>query len=170
MIRKQIVIMVVILLFPAISAAVIYVWTDANGIKHFSNLPPPDDAGAVKILKEEKRGETADRQSETVQQRASKVETTRVAEQPRTSKPTDKPAAEQNKAEALIQNERTLLENRLAQLNSELEAAETDRGRGSSYDYEEWTKKIEGLKTAVRREIERSDIRIQQIREKYGVQ
>ncbi len=146
------------------------IWSGSGEIsKHFSNVPPPDDAAAVKIFKEEKHGETADRQSETVQQQTSKVETIRVAGQPRTSNQTDKPAADQNKAEALIQKERKLLENKLAQLNSELEAAETARGRGSSYDYEDWTKKIEGLKTAVKKETERSDTRIQEIRKKYGV-
>lgn len=167
--HKQIIMLVIIFLFSANSAADIYVWTDDNGIKHFSNVPPPEDTAAVKIINEEKLDETADRSSEAVQQQASKVETIRVAEQPGTSKQPDNPAADQKKAEALIQKERNRLENKLAQLNSELEAAETARGRGSSYDYEDWTKKIEGIKTAVKRETERSEIRVQQIRKKYDV-
>ncbi|MCP4691340.1 MAG: DUF4124 domain-containing protein [Desulfobacterales bacterium] len=41
-----------------------YIWTDENGVKHYSNTPPPQDAGNVKEETEIVSKESADNQNE----------------------------------------------------------------------------------------------------------
>ena len=50
-------IFLIVLLVPSICCADLYQWTDENGVKHFSNTPPPEAAGAVRHMEEVEGGE-----------------------------------------------------------------------------------------------------------------
>lgn len=42
----------IVLLVPAICAAELFQWTDANGVKHFSNTPPPAATTDIRQMEE----------------------------------------------------------------------------------------------------------------------
>jgi glutaredoxin-like YruB-family protein len=46
------VVLIIILLTPLFAHAELYQWTDENGVKHFSNIPPANDGGAIRQMKE----------------------------------------------------------------------------------------------------------------------
>ncbi len=46
------VLMMIVLLMPAVGYAELYQWTDENGVKHFSNTPPPTNVGSVREMEE----------------------------------------------------------------------------------------------------------------------
>lgn len=41
-----------LLLLPTVSGAELYQWTDANGVRHFSNTPPPAEADDLRQMEE----------------------------------------------------------------------------------------------------------------------
>jgi len=46
------IVLLVIVFLPSVCCADLYQWTDENGVKHFSNTPPPEAAGAVRQMEE----------------------------------------------------------------------------------------------------------------------
>ena len=58
----------------------------------------------------------------------------------------------------------------MAQLNRQLEEAQTARDRGSSDDTERWNKMIEQLRAQIEKEKSRTEARIEQIRSQSGSQ
>lgn len=79
-------------------------------------------------------------------------------------------ATSEARANELIEQEMDRLEIRITQLNSRLEEAQVARDRGSSYEREEWNKRIEQIQSEIENEISRSDARIAQIRLNAGMQ
>ena len=45
-------VMLVFILIPALLAARVYIWTDSQGVKHFSQEPPPENASEVMVQEE----------------------------------------------------------------------------------------------------------------------
>jgi len=45
-------VMLTILIIPAVLSSAVYIWTDSQGVKHFSQEPPPEDATEVSIKEE----------------------------------------------------------------------------------------------------------------------
>ncbi len=60
---KFFVVMLVTLLAPALLAARIYVWTDAEGVKHYSQEPPPENATDVIVQDEVRYDPSSDAKS-----------------------------------------------------------------------------------------------------------
>jgi hypothetical protein len=57
-------------LWARVSPADIYSWTDANGVKHFSNAAPPDSAVGVTSSEEESHDAQADQQRVAIERQA----------------------------------------------------------------------------------------------------
>ncbi len=56
-------ILLMILLAPLQTAARIYIWTDAEGVKHYSQEPPPENAAEVTVQEEMRYDPSADAKS-----------------------------------------------------------------------------------------------------------
>jgi hypothetical protein len=77
--------------------------------------------------------------------------------------------ANRKEAEALIAQERKRLNERLVVLRAELERAQTEQYRDSSYSRVEWAARIEQLQSDIREENLSSERRIAEIKKKYGL-
>ncbi len=65
---KMILLLAAICLIAASAVADIYMWTDNDGVKHFTNYAPPDDAALIMKTKEEPYDEAADRARQAAEQ------------------------------------------------------------------------------------------------------
>ena len=50
--KQLIIIMFFYMVYPIFVLADVYSWVDANGVKHFSNHPPPSGAHSVQVVEE----------------------------------------------------------------------------------------------------------------------
>ena len=53
----------ILLLAPSTVSARIYIWTDAEGVKHYSQEPPPEDATEVMVQEEMRYDASSDAKS-----------------------------------------------------------------------------------------------------------
>jgi hypothetical protein len=177
MARYSLWIFLAVLLAAAQASADVYVWTDADGVRHYSNTPPPEDAVILKTYEETPPGPAPQ------------------APQPAEAPPAPAPApsgeapkaggdgqgkrvpvgelaeqkAREKKAAELLEKESKRLSNRLQELNQELERVQTEQYRGSSYDDEELVRHFELIQAEIRKEIEQSNRRVEEIKKKYGI-
>jgi hypothetical protein len=78
-------------------------------------------------------------------------------------------AVDRSGADELIGQERDRLEVRMAQLNRQLEDAQTARDSSSSDDAKRWNKMIQQLRVQIEKEKKRSEARIDEIRSQSGL-
>ena len=228
MIRKLFGVLAVILFTASPLQAQLYQWVDENGVKHFSNTPPPEGATVVREYEEVKSAPAAESGGESESESGAGPESggEREAEAAQASPPEEpvliepageseeqsgavaegageegesgdvdeagtsvgavppdagessateqesalSPAAGPAAVDELIAQERDRLEITIAQLNRQLEEAQTARDRGSSYDVEQWNERIEQIRSQIEEEKSQSEARIDQIRKTAGSQ
>lgn len=174
-------------------AAQVYQWVDKNGVKHYSNSPPPEGAADVREYNEVKSGVPAETPGEGEDKSGSAVEAAGEEDETAQTEPADdgpestasgtegpadteveetseNPTTGRAREGELVEQETDRLEVKMAQLNRRLEEAQTARDRGSSYDVEQWNKQIEQIQSEIEKEKGRSEARIEQIRKKTGSQ
>ena len=155
--------------------AKVYVWTDESGVRHYTDTPPPEGAEVIKTFEEVPSTPEAQPREPVPESRPSAPE----VDAPGPSgggTPQRVPVGElaigkanRKEAEALIAQERKRLNERLVVLKAELERAQTEQYRGSSYSREEWAARIEQLQSEIREENVGSERRIAEIKKKYGL-
>ena len=106
------------------AVANLYHWTDSNGIRHFSNTPPPEGVQSVKALKEipydpESDNQRREREDALLQEREAAQNLKRLED------------AERNAAEARRQADAA--RRKAKRLERELEELEDDRSYGVIY-------------------------------------
>ena len=107
------------------SGAQIYTWTDENGVKHFSDQPPPDAIDPKPAFQEYKHDEAADRQrmeeDTNALQRAVKAidQEYEAAEQEKRQREEEAEANRPPTMEEKIQDEKTKLTLKIAELESQ---------------------------------------------------
>ena len=79
------------------------------------------------------------------------------------------PEDTQQKGNNLILKEQQQLDLKLKALNQQLVDAEQARYRGSSYDYQDWTNRIEQIQSDIDSEKQQSSRRIQRIKSQYDM-
>ena len=186
------------LVIASAAPAQVYQWVDEDGVKHFSNTPPPEGASDVRQYEEEKSSaapESAQQpQAETPPADQPVVETEgeesveeetgsegEIADEAPSSADTEEnPESEADNPDItavgptdeqeLIEQERDRLEIEITRLNRQLEEAQTARDRGSSDDAGQWNERIEQIQSEIEKEKSRSAVRIEEIRGKKGLQ
>ena len=161
-------VILIVVLGSSVALADVYSWVDANGIKHFSNRPPPSDARSVRV--------TAELQSANFTETPSKEEKPEAAKEPSNTLPASSlstprvdPVAARQVANELISREMFLLDQQLQTLNQRLSDAELARSRGTSYDNQAWSVRIDAIKNEIDTETRNTDSRIQKIKRQYGL-
>lgn len=185
MIRKSTAGLVIFLVAAWPLQAQVYQWVDEDGVKHFSNSPPPEGITDVHEIEELKSGAAARQPGEGGQQSSAGVEEAATADEAGELGAIDEPAetsdteeeegpesrtAGRTEESELVERERQRLEITLEQLNRRLEEAQTARDRGSSYDVEQWNERIDRIRAEIENEKSRSAARIEQIRGESGSQ
>jgi hypothetical protein len=155
--------------------AKVYVWTDESGIRHYTDTPPPEGAEVIKTFEEVPSTPEPQPRQPVPEIRPSAPEVD-APEPSDGGTPQRVPVGElaigkanRKEAEDLIAQERKRLNERLVVLEAELERAQTEQYRGSSYSREEWAARIEQLQSDIREENLRSERRIAEIKKKYGL-
>ena len=106
------------------NAAEVYTWTDENGVKHFSDTPPPDAKGVKPGFKEYKYDEAADRQRTESDEKAIQEDITEINQEYAAAEKEKQRQAEEAEAkkpptmEERIEDERTKLNLKIAELES----------------------------------------------------
>ena len=131
----------------------VYSWIDENGVKHFSNTPPPAGATDVTESKEiEAKPVTTDPSANNdVSVTDGKTGVGPPESTPKSAVP---PAANRQQGMAQIDQEQKRLAEKLALLNQQIISAEQSRSTSSSYEYQDWTNRIERLKREIAKETE----------------
>lgn len=119
--RYFFILMAVLLLAANAPAATIYIWTDADGVKHFSDQPPPEGTDNYDVA-QGVIDRSGDDQREGFKQMMQEVDQeNRRADQARESKKAEQAAAEKEKKadeqQARIQAERDRLQKKIDALN-----------------------------------------------------
>ena len=102
----------------------VYSWTDENGVKHFSDTPPPETKGAKPVFKEFKYDEAADRQRTESDEKAIQEDITEINQEYAAAEKEKQRQAEEAEAkkpptmEERIEDERTKLNLKIAELES----------------------------------------------------
>ena len=102
----------------------VYSWTDENGVKHFSDTPPPETKGAKPVFKEFKYDEAADRQRTESDEKAIQQDITEInqeyaeAEQKKRQEEEEAEADTPPSMEERIEDEKTKLNLKIAELES----------------------------------------------------
>lgn len=166
---KQLIRLIIITLaLPVFAIAEVYSWVDAGGVRHFSNQPPPETARSVQVSEELRSSIPVERSGKP---NAPAVKATSSPDLPDSNveptliSPEDTP----QKGNDLIAEEKQKLELKLQALNQRLVDAEQSRSRGSSYDYQGWTNRIEQIQNEISYEKRQADGRIQQIKIRHGI-
>ena len=166
--KQFIVIMFFSIVFPIFALANVYSWVDANGVKHFSNYPPPSGAHSVQVV-EELRSPDPPMASEKPKTTANNFTSPTTKSRKSEITPQTPPEDTQQKGNNLVLKEQQKLELKLKALNQQLVDAEQARFRGSSYDYQDWTNRIEQIQSDIDTEKQQSSRRIQRIKNQYGM-
>jgi hypothetical protein len=166
------------ILWSAAAWAQIYQWTDANGVRHFSDAPPVDAAEDIQsrdaLLYDQQADESRMLQEdrmlrEHMEKRKTEEKTEEFKKTQR--KELERQAVEEKRreAEALIAVERDKLEEKLNILDQRLQQLMDYRHlyyQTSGIDYEGAIRRI---RRQMRREKLKTEENIQQIKEKYGL-
>ena len=229
MMRRWLGMMAVFLIATSPVQGQVYQWVDENGVKHYSNTPPPDGVTGLRTYEEVQSEPDADpgdeRQTQSIPE-AGEETAVETPEQPIEENPpeveeseagevseseeaedaggleegveleesgdlenadaadteddpdieTDSeeegpegPTSGQPEVDELIAQERDRLEVRMVQLNRQLVDAQTARDRGSDSDVKRWTRRIEQLRAQIEKERNRSEARIEEIRNNNDV-
>jgi hypothetical protein len=166
--KKLIVIMIAYMFFPIFALADVYSWVDARGVKHFSNHPPPSGAQSVQVV-EELRSPKPFRSYDEPE--AAAINTALSTKKPENTvrAPQILPEDSRQKGNDLILKEQQKLDVKLKVLNQQLADAEQSRSRGSSYDYQNWTNRIEQIRHEIDYEKRLTSNQIDRIKDKYSV-
>jgi|GEM_PF-4779396 len=156
------------MLGSSVVLADVYSWVDANGIKHFSNKPPPTDARSVRVTEELQSATFTEipvekEQPEAANQLSNALPASSV------SIPRTDPVAAGQIAHELISREMFLLDQQLQTLNQRLNDAELARSRSASYDKQDLSVRIDAIKNEIDTETRDTDSRIQKIKRQYGI-
>ncbi len=122
--RLILVVCLAVLATPAAAGADIYRWTDANGVVHFSNEPPPPGAKVIEKTEETPHDAIADRQR-LEEERRMRLENRRLDIEESKAQA----AARERDAQLKLEQERTRQLEELARSR-----ANEDRDRGSNDD------------------------------------
>ena len=148
--------------------AEVFSWIDENGVKHFSNTPPPASATHVTESKEIVT-QPGDKDTSLSKEVRAFEGPSAVDQADSVPNPTVSPADSRQQALAQIDQEQKRLAEKLAQLNKQIISAEHSRTTSSSYEYQDWTNRIEQLKREIATETEQSNIRIRLIKNRHGI-
>jgi hypothetical protein len=155
--------------------AKVYVWKDEAGVRHYTDTPPPQGATIIKTFEEvpaTPAPEPREPAQNTREVRPAADPTGPSGDETGRRVPVGELAIEKanrEKAEALIAQERKRLNERLVVLNSELEWAQTEQYRSSSYSSEQWAARIEQIQSEIQDEVESSARRIAEIKKEYDL-
>ena len=163
-----IVIIIFYIVLPAFALAEVYSWVDVNGVKHFSNHPPPSGAHSVRVV-EELRSPDPPIASDKPKASANHIAPTTTKSKKSAITPQAWTEDTQRKGNTLVLKEQQKLDLKLKALNQQLVEAEQARFRGSSYDYQDWTIRIEQIQDDIDNEKQRSSQRIQRIKSQYSM-
>ena len=166
----QLLIIIMTLTFGPVGAmADIYSWVDADGVKHFSNRPPPSGTPSVRVIEELQSPDETAPDAATASADDEILLTAESNNLPGDTSPISD-TENRNEAEILISRERLSLVKKLEPLYERLDIAEKARSKDSTYDFQERSEQIEQLKSRIGVEIRNSDDRIQQIKSQFGVE
>ena len=147
----------------------VYSWVDANGIKHFSNSPPPADARSVQVTGEIQLPDSPATTGEPIIPFVNPASPS-VTTGNRVKAHQNSPAGDRQTIEDLIVKEKQLLEEKIQSLNQSLADAERARSRGSSYEYQDWTVRIEQIENEIVAATREAESRIQQLNNQHGLE
>jgi hypothetical protein len=170
-------IFIAVLLAFVNASAEVYVWNDAEGVRHYTNTPPPADAAIIETFKE-----VPSTPAPQVQEPAAVVPPSEPSGETPTPTSTDdngnqrvpvgelaiKKARESEAAE-LIEKERKRLADRLQELDGELERIQVEQFRQPEADDEALAQRFTLIQSEIRKEIEQSERKVEEIKKNYGV-